>query len=97
MSAKTVLTVKVDKKLRDRAKKTAKELGVPLSLVINNELKRFANERQLVVKAPLVPNKKTRKILDGALKDIHEGNINAFSPRFSSVEEANAWLDSDDK
>ncbi len=46
---KTVISVKVDKDVRDRAKKAAKRIGIPLSMVINETLRRFARDRYLEV------------------------------------------------
>ncbi len=39
---KTVISVKVDKDVHDRARKVAKKIGVPLSMVVNQGLRRFA-------------------------------------------------------
>ena len=82
---KTVLNVKTDRKLKMEAQKVAKEAGVPLSLVVNNALKNFISQREVVVRAPLVPNAKTAKILDKAIEDIKAGK-NIEGP-FYSVEE----------
>lgn len=94
MSNKTVISVKVDKDVRDRARKTAKRLGLPLSTVVNAQLRRFADERRIEFYEPLVPNAKTRKILDEALRDIKEGRTSAFSPAFTGAEDAIRWLHS---
>lgn len=87
MSTKTVLSVKVDKNVRDRAKKTAKELGVPLSLVVNRELERFANEKFLMVGTPSAKAAARLEIL--ATEARADKNV---SPTFSDVEDAIAWL-----
>ena len=89
---KTVISVKVDKSVRDKARKVAKKIGVPLSMVINNQLKRFAEEERIEFRAPLMPNAKTRKVLDEALRDIREGRTEKFSPSFSNMDDAIAWL-----
>ena len=70
---KTVLNVKIDPKLKKEAQKTAKEAGIPLSLVVNGALRKFVTQRAVVIEAPLIPNAKTAKILNKALKDIKEG------------------------
>ena len=93
MSNKTVISVKVDKDVRDRARKAAKRMGVPLSMVVNQQLRVFADERRIEFYEPLIPNAKTRKILDEALRDIREGNDDAFSPAFTNVDDMNKWLD----
>ncbi len=93
---KTVMSFKVDKDVRDKARRVAKKIGVPLSMVVNNQLKRFVEEGRIEFREPLVPNAKTRKILDQALKDIREGNEKAFSPMFTNAEDAVAWLGRND-
>ncbi len=93
MSNKTVISVKVDKDVRDRARKTAKRMGLPLSTIINYQLRQFSNERRIEFREPLIPNAKTRKILDEALRDIREGREDKFSPTFTNVEDMDAWLD----
>ena len=90
---KTVISVKVDKDVRDRARKTAKMMRVPLSLIVNNGLRQFVEEQLVTFRAPLIPNAKTRKILDQALKDIREGNTQAFSPAFTDMKEMDRYLD----
>lgn len=93
MSHKTVISVKVDKGVRDRARKVAKRIGVPLSMVVNRQLQQFVEEQRIEFRPPLVPNAKTRKILDEALRDIREGREDKFSPAFTNIEDMDAWLD----
>lgn len=42
MTTKTTITFKTDKKLRDAAKKRAKQFGLPLTTVLNAQLAEFA-------------------------------------------------------
>jgi addiction module RelB/DinJ family antitoxin len=49
MSNKTVLHTKVDKDIRDEAKKLASELGIPLSTVINAQLREFVRSGRFIV------------------------------------------------
>jgi len=93
---KTVISVKVDKDVHDRARKVAKKIGVPLSMVVNQELKRFAKAQTVSFGEPLIPNAKTRKILDEALRDIREGRDDKFSPKFENVDDAIKWLERND-
>lgn len=90
---KTVISVKVDKDVRDRARKTAKKMGLPLSMIVNQQLKQFVADRRIEFVEPLVPNKKTRKDLDEALRDWREGRMEKFSPAFTDMKEMDAWLD----
>lgn len=89
---KTVLNIKTDVDLKNKAKKIAKEAGIPISLVVNNALRKFVTQRSILVEAPLVPNVKTAKILDKALEDIKLGKN--LSPVFNTVEEMDRYLDS---
>ena len=91
---KTVISVKVDKSVRDKARKVAKKIGVPLSMVINNQLKRFAEEERIEFRAPLMPNAKTRKVLDEVLRDIQEGNRDVLSGPFHTSAQMDQHLDS---
>lgn len=90
---KTAISFKVDKQVRDRARKVAHAIGIPLSMVVNQQLKVFADERRIEFYEPLVPNVKTRKILDEALRDIQAGRKDKFSPAFTNVEDMDKWLD----
>lgn len=51
----TTLTVKTSKKLRDDAKKTADELGVPLTTIVNAMLKQFVREKMIHLAVHPVP------------------------------------------
>ncbi len=90
---KTAMSFKIDKDVRDRARKAANAMRVPLSMIVNNSLRQFVEDQRVTFRAPLVPNAKTRKVLDQALKDIREGNTDAFSPAFTNMADANKWLD----
>ena len=89
---KTVISVKVDKDVRDNARRVSKKIGVPISMAINQYLKEFIATESVEFHKPLVPNAKTRKILDKALRDIREGNTKAFSPAFTNMKDAIKWL-----
>lgn len=45
--AKTILNVKTDKDVKERAQLLAKELGLPLSTVVNAFLKQFIREKEV--------------------------------------------------
>jgi addiction module RelB/DinJ family antitoxin len=91
---KTAISVKVDKDVRDRARKVAKSMGLPLSTIINKQLRDFADERRVEFREPLIPNAKTAKILRQALKEIKSSDMRNWSPTFSNMDDATAWLDS---
>lgn len=90
---KTAISVKVDKDVRDKAQKVARKLGLPLSLVVNTSLKRFAEEERLVVESPRVyrMTKKLERRLAPIEADIKAGRN--LSPRLHTPEEIAAYLD----
>ena len=87
---KTVINIKTDLKLKRDAQKLAKEVGIPMSLIVNNALRKFVAQRALTIEAPLIPNAKTAKILDKAIKDIKAGKN--LSPVFNTAEEMIDYL-----
>ena len=94
MSNKTVISVKVDKDVRDRAREVAKKIGVPLSMIVNQQLRKFSDERRIEFFEPLIPNAKTRKELDRSLKDIRDNRKDRLSPLFTDTKEMDRYLDS---
>jgi len=71
----TTLTIKTDKNLRNAAKKTASDLGVPLGTVINAMMRQFVRDREITLSAR-VPNAQTRR----AMRDVRERkNIETFN------------------
>ena len=88
---KTVLNVKTDIEVKKAAQKLAKEMGVPLSTIVNAQLKQLISERQISLRAPLIPNARTRRIIDKARADFRKGKN--ISPIFSSGTEMDAWLE----
>jgi len=89
---KTAISLKIDVDVRNRARSVAKRIGIPLSMVVNQQLKQFADERRIEFYEPLVPNAKTRKVLDEAMRDIKEGRMDKFSPAFTTMADAVTWL-----
>ena len=90
---KTVISVKVDKDVRDKAQKVARKLGLPLSLVVNTSLRQFAAEERLVVETPRVykMSKKLERRLAPIEADIKAGRN--LSPAFTNAKDMIAWLD----
>lgn len=89
---KTMLNIKTDSDLKKKAQAVASDLGLSLSVILNNYLKELIATERVIFEKTLVPNKRTQKILDQTLKNIKEGNEDAFSPAFDDVDDAIAWL-----
>jgi addiction module RelB/DinJ family antitoxin len=91
--SKTVLNIKTDVSVKRQAQDLARELGVPLSTVVNAYLKEFIREKELRLSASprLRPSveKELKKLIDEADRGMH------ISPEFSSAEEAIAYLESE--
>jgi antitoxin component of RelBE/YafQ-DinJ toxin-antitoxin module len=93
VSMSTVLNVKIDPVLKKRAQSVAKELGLPISLVVAASLREFVNTRSLTISdAPRLKPEVEAELLDLS-KKVRSGNFDDFSPAFDSVEESFAWLD----
>jgi addiction module RelB/DinJ family antitoxin len=64
----TTLLLKTDKALKDEAGRVAKELGIPLSTVLNAYLRQFVRERQFSISIEqTLSTKKLKELL--ALSD----------------------------
>ena len=87
----TTMLIKMDKGLKTKAQNLAKEMGLPLGTLVNNYLKTFVIDRQVVFTAPM-PNKKTIKAIEEARRDIKTGK-NLVGP-FNTVKEMMKSLNS---
>lgn len=90
--AKTVLNVKTDTQVKKAAQKLAKEMGVPLSTIVNAQLKRFVAERRMELSVPLIPSGYLKKVIEKAEADRANGT-EELSPVFTNAEDAIAWLE----
>ena len=87
----TTLTIKTDKKLRDDAKKTDEELGVPLTTIVNSMLKQFVREQAVVLTT--YPTPKASKLREWAkISDDMDKHPEKYKV-YNSVEEYLAHLD----
>ncbi len=80
MNTKTTLLLKTDAKVKKAAQEAAQDIGIPLSTILNAYLRSFARDRRIAFDAPLMPNARTRAVLDAVRRDLKEKkNITAFS------------------
>lgn len=89
---KTVLNVKTDSEVKEKAQSLAKHLGIPLSTVVNAYLKEFVTSGSFSVQREpeLTPAVKKELVLasaDAARKE-------SLSPVFKDAKTAIAWLNS---
>ncbi|MDA2922639.1 type II toxin-antitoxin system RelB/DinJ family antitoxin [Patescibacteria group bacterium AH-259-L07] len=69
---KTVINIKTDKEIKIKAQKIAKELGLPLSTVVNAYLKEFVRERSVRFSVEPEVRPEVGKLLKQASKDYKE-------------------------
>lgn len=78
MSKYAVINLKTDPELKKLAAKAADKLGISISAVLNNELRRFATEQSVTFAVPEFPNAKTAKELAASRKQIEAGDYYRF-------------------
>jgi addiction module RelB/DinJ family antitoxin len=89
---KTLINIKADKEVKEGAQALAKELGLPLSIVVNAYLKDFIRNRGITISTVPHMSRQLETILGGVEKDIAiKKNI---SRAFSSAKDAERYLDS---
>ncbi len=66
MKTTTMMHTRVPKKLRDEAKKVANELGISMSLIVEQALRNLTTSKQLIIENPLVPTPYLKSILKEA-------------------------------
>ena len=88
--AKTLISIKADIDVKDKAQKVARDLGLPLSTLVNAYLKQLirTKEAHFFVEGELKPAVKKR--LDRLTKETREGR--GLSPAFSNAEDAIRYL-----
>lgn len=81
-----MVNLKTDPELKKAAAAVAKDLGVSLSTVLNNELRRFAAEKSIVLEYPEAPNTATTKRLAASKKCIEKGDYHQFANNQEATE-----------
>ncbi len=89
--AKILLNIKVDPKTKREAQKLASDLGLPLSALVNAQLKQLVRERNVSFTAPLRMSRALEKTLARVESDMRKGRN--FSPPFRSPKEMDQYLD----
>ena len=89
--SKVVINFKVDKEVKEEAQKLARDLGVPLSTIINAQIKQMLRSRTVTLTTDLKPTPYLEKILREVEKDLKTGKN--ISPIFESAEEMFAHLE----
>ncbi len=88
--AKVTINIKADTDVKKKAQKVAKELGMPLSTIINAYLHQLVRTKAVTFGVP-TPKPAVKRRLDRLAKEAREGKN--LSPMFTSMDDAIAWLD----
>ena len=88
---KSVINIKADKEVKESAQEVAKELGMPLSVVVNAFLKDFIRNRSIAFSAIPRMTPTLENLLGTVEKDISKSKN--ISKVYSSADEANEHLD----
>lgn len=75
-NTKTLLTVKIDKKLKERAKRTAAEFGIPLGTMVNSFLLNTVETRRFAL--TLRPTARLQKSILEAEHEYQSGKLKVF-------------------
>lgn len=86
MSNYAIINLKTDPELKKLATQTANKLGISISAVLNNELRRFATEQSVVFDVPEVPNEQTAKQLALSKEQIEAGDYHRFNANKKALE-----------
>lgn len=73
--SKVVINFKVDKEVKEEAQKLARDLGVPLSTIINAQIKQMLRSRTVTLTTDLKPSPYLEKIIKEAEADYAAGNV----------------------
>lgn len=85
----TTVIFKTDKKLKEAAQKTAKNMGIPFSAVMNEYMRDFVEKKTITFsEKTLKPTPYLKRLLIQGEKDLAEGKV----AHFNSVEELLADL-----
>ncbi len=90
--AKTLINIRTDVEVKNEAQKVARDMGLPLSTVINAYLRQFIRTKEIhfSVEGELKPSVKKR--LDRLMKEARKGK-NLSGP-FSTADDAIRYLNS---
>ncbi len=76
---KTMLSIKIDSKQKQEAKKTAEALGIPLGTIISALLRQFVRDKEINLSIPLKPSKYLRDSIAEAERDYAAGKLKSYN------------------
>jgi addiction module RelB/DinJ family antitoxin len=75
---KTMLSIKIDPKHKQEAKKTAEALGIPLGTIINALLRQFVRDKEINLSIPLKPSKYLIDSIKEGEKELKAGKLKSY-------------------
>ncbi len=90
--AKTTINIKADKEVKEKAQKVARDLGMPLSTIINAYLNQFIRTKEIHFYLEGELKSSIKKHLDSLQKEALDGKN--LSPNFRTPQEMDAYLES---
>jgi antitoxin component of RelBE/YafQ-DinJ toxin-antitoxin module len=88
---KTIINIKTDPATKQQLQMFASELGVPVSVIMNAQIKQMLRDRKVVLSTELEPTPYLVKIMEQVEKDLAD---NKNITHTNSIKEALAHLDS---
>lgn len=86
-----VINFKTDPVIKHQVQEFAAELGVPVSTIMNAQIKQMLRDRKVVLTTELTPTPYLEKILRQVEKDMKSGKN--MSPEFGNPEDLLAYLE----
>ncbi len=73
-----MLSIKIDSKQKQEAKKTAEALGIPLGTIISALLRQFVRDKEINLSIPLKPSKYLRDSIKEAEEEYASGKLKPY-------------------
>jgi antitoxin component of RelBE/YafQ-DinJ toxin-antitoxin module len=89
--AKTILNIKTDQSTKKELQQFAEELGVPVSVIMNAQIKQMLRDRKVILSTELEPTPYLVKIMEQVEEDLKTGKN---MTKAMDVKEARTYLDS---
>lgn len=83
--SKTILNIRTEPEVKRQLQEFAAELGVPVSVVMNAQIKQMLRDHKIILSTELEPTPYLQKILVEVNKDLEAGKN--ISPVFESVDD----------
>jgi addiction module RelB/DinJ family antitoxin len=75
---KTMLNIKIDKKMKDEAKKIADTMGIPLGTITNILLRQFVRDKEINISLSYKPSKRLIESIDEADAEYKKGSMKEY-------------------